>query len=118
MSQAIYQGGGSALNDTWSPGTYAWINCGGLRDYFKGQGLWVSSTGASAGAGDVILMCDEYNNAQHAAMVAMNDTVTRTFSAHTNDRLKNAYSASSTFGYSEVEFYGFVNWVVGYNPDM
>lgn len=43
--------------------------------------------------------------ASHVVMCVSNDTVTRSFSGHTNDRLKFAYSSDATFESAIVDYY-------------
>lgn len=83
-------------DQTW---TYAWQNVRGLRDYMLDQGYWQESTWAAAAAGGVIVFKTEAGTPYHTVMIVLNDTVTRLFSGHTNDRHQYPYSYSSLCDY-------------------
>jgi|GEM_PF-1176847 len=99
VSQSIHAGG-IPMDSTWKRGTpanttVAWVNTGYLKTYMlTTKGYWVASTYTSASAGGVL-----YTATSHVVLIVKNDTVTRQYSAHTNDRNQCNYSNVSGYLY-------------------
>lgn len=107
VSQAMAYGG-VPTDSTWKPGNTAWTSCSAMKKYFvTTKNWWSSSDFAKCSAGGVVMLFGRSGSPYHVVMIVQNDTVTRTYSAHTNDRLKLAYSSNSSFGASSVEYYDF-----------
>lgn len=107
VSQAMAYGG-VPTDSTWKPGNTAWTSCSAMKKYFvTTKNWWSSSDFAKCSAGGVVMLFGSSGSPYHVVMIVQNDTVTRTYSAHTNDRLKLAYSSNSSFGASSVEYYDF-----------
>jgi len=116
VSQGMYAGG-IPTDDTWKPGAKAWIVCQNMLNYFTTtKGWWTESDIARAAAGEIIMMYNKYGVPYHVVMIVLNDTITRQFSGHTNDRLQHNYSTSTTFNASYVKFYRFSNYTLEYKP--
>lgn len=108
VSQAIYAGGipktTTEVNDRdhWFAGRHgcsiAWENCTAMQYYFTKNGYWAASDYNCCNAGGVIFLKDQSGKRYHVIMCVHNDTVTRLFSAHTNDRLREAYTETSLLG--------------------
>jgi hypothetical protein len=98
-SQSI-KAGGIPMDSTWKRGTpaktsLAWVNTGALKNYMLDtKKYWKTSTYAAASAGGVL-----YTASSHVVMIVQNDTVTRKFSGHTNDRNRVNYSNVSGYKY-------------------
>lgn len=92
VSQSLHAGG-IPMDSTWKRGTpanttIAWVNTGYLKTYMlTTKGYWKASTYTSASAGGVL-----YTASSHVVLIVKNDTVTRQFSGHTNDRNQCNYS--------------------------
>lgn len=69
--------------------TYAWHNTGGLKTYMTNNGYWDNSTFAACNAGNVV-----YTDSGHVTLCTLNDTITRRYTAHTNDRNNKIYSSA------------------------
>ncbi len=109
VSQAMAYAGVPTTN-TWKKDSYAWINCGALETYFTDTtNYWTKSDFASCNAGGIILLKGSSGKPYHAVMNVQNDTVNRSYSAHTNDRRMSTYNSSSYFGASQVSYYIFEN---------
>lgn len=98
VSQSLHAGG-IPMDSTWKRGTpanttVAWVNTGYLKNYMINKGYWKSSNYTSAAAGGVL-----YTSSSHVVMIVKNDTVTRQFSGHTNDRNQVNYSNVSGYLY-------------------
>ena len=103
VSQALHAGGipidpgqWDRLND--KNGTYhdAWTYVPSLKEYMMDKGHWTTSNFTQANAGNVIVIAPD----SHTMVIVLNDTVTRKFSAHTNDRKQYIY-----YDYSGWEYY-------------
>lgn len=107
VSQAIYAGG-IPTDSQWYPGSYAWINVDGLRDYFYlDKAYWYKSTYENCNAGNIIINVDSTGDRYHVNMCVLNDTVNRAYAAHNADHSNKAYSR--TYWSDTVEFYKFYN---------
>jgi len=99
VSQSLHAGG-IPMDSTWKRGTpanttVAWVNTGYLKTYMlTTKGYWKASTYTSASAGGVL-----YTASSHVVLIVKNDTVTRQFSGHTNDRNQCNYSNVSGYLY-------------------
>jgi len=99
VSQGLYAGG-IPMDSTWKRGTpanttVAWVNTGYLKTYMlTTKSYWVASTYTSASAGGVL-----YTASSHVVMIVQNDTITRKYSTHTNDRNQVNYSNGSGYLY-------------------
>ncbi len=99
VSQGLYAGG-IPMDSTWKRGTpanttVAWVNTGYLKTYMlTTKSYWVASTYTSASAGGVL-----YTASSHVVMIVQNDTITRKYSAHTNDRNQVNYSNGTGYLY-------------------
>ncbi|MBU5437195.1 amidase domain-containing protein [Tissierella sp. MSJ-40] len=99
VSQSL-KAGGLPTDSTWKGGSTAWINCEKLTDYMVNtKKYWKKSDYENANAGGVIMMKNSQGRRYHTVMIVKNDTVTRQFSGHTNDRLQSAYSKNSSWEY-------------------
>lgn len=98
VSQAIHAGGIPIDPGQWERGNDGdtWIYVPYLKDYMINHGHWTTSNFTNANAGNVIVM----PNNSHTMVIVLNDTVTREFSAHTNDRKQYIY-----YDYSGWEYY-------------
>lgn len=109
VSQAMSYGY-TPVSSTWAPGTYAWINCVGMRNYFYyNNNYWTTMTYANCAAGGIMLMLNSSGTPSHVNMIVHNDTVTRKLSAHTTDRKEFVYTASWTLSGGYNEYYWFSN---------
>ena len=92
VSQCLVAGG-VPMSSTWqfksngSP-TYAWHNVNGLKNYMTNNGYWDKSTFSACNAGNVV-----YTSSGHVTLCTLNDTATRRYTAHTNDRNNKIYSS-------------------------
>lgn len=92
VSQSIHAGG-IPMDSTWKRGTpanttLAWVNAYDLKSYMLNtKQYWKASNYTSAAAGGVL-----YTSSDHVVMIVLNDTITRKFSGHTNDRYRANYS--------------------------
>ncbi len=99
VSQSLHAGG-IPMDSTWKRGTpanttVAWVNTGYLKTYMlTTKSYWVASNYTSASAGGVL-----YTASSHVVLIVKNDTVTRQFSGHTNDRNQSNYSNVSGYAY-------------------
>lgn len=121
VSQAIFAGGipktTTEVNDKyhWFASRYgcslAWENCSDMHTYFTHNGYWAASDYNCCNAGGVIFLKDQSDMRYHVVMCVQNDTVTRLFSAHTNDKLKEVYTETSLLGKKckSVEYWVFAN---------
>jgi len=120
VSQAIFAGGipktstSISDNEHWFASQYgcsvAWESCTGMQHYFYTfAGYWTLSNFTNCNAGGVIFFLDNTGARYHVVMCVQNDTVTRKYSAHTNDKLAVTYTSSASFGASSVEYYVFAN---------
>lgn len=121
VSQAIHAGGipktTAEVSDQyhWFASQYgcslAWENCSALHVYFTHNGYWAASDYNCCNAGGVIFLKDQAGRRYHVMMCVQNDTITRLFSAHTNDRLREAYTETSLLGKRcrSVEYWVFAN---------
>ena len=83
----------SSANNSW---TYAWQNCNGLKKYmYDTKSYWALSDYTNAAAGGVIMYKNSDGSYYHTVMIVKNDTVSRQFSGHTNDRKQYGYGNSS-----------------------
>lgn len=108
VSQAIFAGGilmtSKEKSDAchWFAGPHgcslAWENCTALHAYFTGKQYWTHSDLTWCRAGGVIFFKDKSGKRYHVVMCVQNDTVTRTYSAHTHDRRCQAYTVPDSFG--------------------
>ncbi|WP_158281680.1 amidase domain-containing protein [Sporanaerobacter acetigenes] len=99
VSQSL-KAGGLPTDSTWKAGSTAWVNCESLTNYMVStKKYWKKSDYENANAGGVIMMKNSDGHRYHTVMIVKNDTVTRQFSGHTNDRLKTAYSKNSNWEY-------------------
>ncbi len=104
VSQAIHAGGipidpghWERLKDGNDPNySWAWTYVPHLKGYMIYHGHWTTSNFTNANAGNVIVM----PNDSHTMVIVLNDTVTRKYSAHTNDRKQYIY-----YDYSDWEYY-------------
>jgi len=103
VSQALHAGGipidpgqWERLKDEDGDYTWAWTLVSSLKDYMVSHGHWTASNFTQANAGNVIVM----PNDSHTMVIVLNDTVTRKYSAHTNDRKQYIY-----YDYSGWEYY-------------
>lgn len=125
VSQAICAGGipmtSREKSDAchWFAGPYgcslAWENCTALYTYFTAKQYWAPSDLNQCNAGGIIFFKDKSGRRYHVVMCVQNDTVTRTYSAHTHDRRCQVYTVPDSFGVesSAVECWVFQNSVVG-----
>jgi RNA polymerase sigma-70 factor (ECF subfamily) len=102
VSQALHYGGipieagqWERLKDKDGQFTWAWTYSPSLKGYMMNRGYWTTSNFTNANAGCVIRMPNA-----HTMMIVLNDTVTRKYSAHTNDRKQCIY-----YDYSGWEYY-------------
>lgn len=121
VSQAIYAGGipktTTEVSDQyhWFASQHgcslAWENCTALHFYFTHNGYWAASDYNCCNAGGVIFLKDQAGKRYHVVMCVQNDTITRLFSAHTNDKWKEAYTETSLLGKKckSVEYWVFAN---------
>lgn len=121
VSQAIYAGGipktTAEVNDLdhWFAGpngcSIAWENCTAMQYYFTHYGYWAASDYNCCNAGGIIFLKDQTGKRYHVVMCVQNDTVTRLFSAHTNDKLREVYTETSLLGRKckSVEYWVFAN---------
>lgn len=121
VSQAIYAGGipktTTEVNDRdhWFAGrngcSIAWENCTAMQYYFTHNGYWAASDYNCCNAGGVIFLKDRSGKRYHVVMCVHNDTVTRLFSAHTNDKLREVYTEASLLGRkcASLEYWVFAN---------
>ncbi|KXG74881.1 amidase domain-containing protein [Thermotalea metallivorans] len=98
VSQSLHAGG-IPMDSTWKRGTpanttLAWVNTGSLKSYMLDKSYWKASNYTSAAAGGVL-----YTSSSHVVMIVKNDTITRQFSGHTNDRNQVNYSNVSGYQY-------------------
>ncbi|MGF7430277.1 amidase domain-containing protein [Thermoanaerobacterium thermosaccharolyticum] len=99
VSQALHAGG-IPTDGTWYRGATAkqtaasWVNTSSLKSYMLNKGYWKASNYTSASAGGVL-----YTSTSHVVMIVKNDTITRQFSGHTNDRNQVNYSNVSGYEY-------------------
>lgn len=98
VSQALHAGGIPIDPGQWERGNDGdtWIYVPYLKSYMMDKGHWTTSNFTQANAGNVIVM----PNDSHTMVIVLNDTVTREFSAHTNDRKQYIY-----YDYSGWEYY-------------
>lgn len=90
VSQCLVEGG-IPMSDDWEyptdgDPTYDWHNTGGLKTYMTDEGYWDESTYSACNAGNVV-----YTSSGHVTLCTLNDTVTRRYTAHTNDRNNKIY---------------------------
>lgn len=79
-----------------------------MKTYFTTtKNWWTASDFTNCNAGGIILLNNFSSAPYHAVMCVQNDTVTRAYSAHTNDRNAVVYSSSSSFGATSVSYYIF-----------
>lgn len=121
ISQAIHAGGIPKTTtevsdlDHWFAGpngcSIAWENCTAMQYYFTHNGYWTASDYNCCNAGGVIFLKDQSGKRYHVVMCVQNDTVTRLFSAHTNDRLREVYTETSLLGKkcASLEYWVFTN---------
>ena len=109
VSQAMYAGG-VPQSTTWKPGTSAWQTCVGMKTYFTTTNKWWNTSNyANCNAGGIMMITKKgQTNPYHVMMIVENDTVHRSYSAHTRDRLIQPYS-DTYFGTDKVDFYRFEN---------
>lgn len=99
VSQSIHAGG-IPMDSTWKRGTpanttLAWVNTGSLKSYMLNtKQYWAVSNYTSAAAGGVL-----YTASTHCVMIVLNDTVTRRYSGHTNDRNQRNYTDTPGWEY-------------------
>lgn len=112
VSQAMYAGG-VPTDGSWKAdkGCYNWVNCQGMRSYFRDtKKYWTTTTYRNCNAGGVILLIKSSGRPSHAMMNVLNDSVTTKYSAHTNDRKNLVYTHSGLLkdsGASRIEYYIF-----------
>lgn len=121
VSQAIHAGGidktSNDVNDKyhWFASEYgcsiAWENCESMYFYFTHNNYWTASDYANCNAGGIIFLKDTSGTRYHVVMCVQNNTVTRLYSAHTQDALKVPYTGKSSFGTScnSLEYWVFTN---------
>lgn len=81
-----------------------------MKTYFTStNSWWETSNFANCNAGGIIMLNNRNGKPYHVVMCVQNDTVTRAYSGHTNDRLRQTYSSSSSFGAASVSYYRFGN---------
>ncbi len=99
VSQSLHAGG-IPMDSTWKRGTpanttLAWVNTGYLKTYMlTTKAYWKTASFSTAYAGGVL-----YTASSHVVFLVFNDTVTRKYSAHTNDRNQVNYSNVSGYAY-------------------
>lgn len=81
VSQALSDGG-IPEDNTWKPGSRAWVNVSELTSYMTRNGYWTSVSYSILQKGDIISLIKD----SHVAMITAFDGVTYSYSAHTNDR--------------------------------
>lgn len=107
VSQAI-RAGGIPTDSTWYPGSYAWVNVGGLREYFYiTKDYWYLSNYEKCNAGNIIINVSSSGGRYHVNMCVLNDTVNRAYAAHNADHSNKAYGRY--YWSDTVEFYKFYN---------
>lgn len=121
VSQAIHAGAidktSNDVNDKyhWFASEYgcsiAWENCESMYFYFTHNNYWTASDYANCNAGGIIFLKDTSGTRYHVVMCVQNNTVTRLYSAHTQDALKVPYTGKSSFGTScnSLEYWVFTN---------
>lgn len=124
VSQAIFAGGipktSTEVSDAyhWFASQWgcsaAWENCTHMHTFFTSNSYWTASDYANCNAGGVIFLKDGTKSTAtryHVVMCVQNDTVTRTYSAHTSDRKAVAYTGISSFGTDckALEYWVFTN---------
>lgn len=119
VSQAIFAGGipktSTEVSDAyhWFASQWgcsaAWENCTHMHTFFTYNNYWTASNITNCNAGGVIFLKDSSGDRYHVVMCVLNDTVNRAYSAHTSDKKAVAYTTSSTFGASSLEFFVFTN---------
>ena len=79
--------------------------------YFTHNNYWTASDYANCNAGGIIFLKDTSGTRYHVVMCVQNNTVTRLYSAHTQDALKVPYTGKSSFGTScnSLEYWVFTN---------
>lgn len=111
VSQAMRRGG-VPTDGTWKKGSAAWQSCGGMLRYFKNtKGWWETSNFSRCNAGGIIFLYNTSTSGEpdHVMMNVQNDSVTRAYSAHSNDRQKKVYTSNAAFGGGTVHYYRFTN---------
>lgn len=96
VSQCLHAGG-IPTDSTWSRGdvgTYAWVNVTGLKNYMLSKGYWTSATVSTCLSGGVIFTASD-----HVVMCVRNDSVTKYYTGHTNDRVYAPYTNPSGWVY-------------------
>lgn len=93
VSQSLHAGG-LPTDSTWKYYQMAWANTGSLKTYMLNKSYWIQSNYTSASAGGVL-----YTASSHVVLITKNDTITRQFTGHTNDRKEFNYSNVSGYVY-------------------
>lgn len=106
VSQAIHAGG-IPTDSLWYPQSYAWVNVGGLRNYFYStKHYWYVSNYEECTAGNIIINVNAENVRYHVNMCVLNDTVNHAYAAHNADHCNKSYSRTY-WGSAKVEYYKF-----------
>lgn len=116
VSQAM-NAGGIPITSTWNSSKVNWTSCTKMEEFFTTTtNLWETSSFSDCPDGGIIIATYVTTNAEgekvtsrHAMMCVENNTVTRRYSAHTNDRLMTAFTSTNYFGAESVAYYKFKN---------
>lgn len=96
VSQCL-NAGGIPTDTTWKFGTPAWANTGSLKTYMTTtKGYWTSATVSTCLSGGVIFTSSTFD---HVVMCVRNDSVTKYYTGHTNDRVYAPYTNPSGWVY-------------------
>lgn len=93
VSQSLHAGG-LPTDSTWKYYQSAWANTTSLKTYMLNKSYWVTSNFTSANAGGIL-----YTSPSHVVLITKNDTVTRQYTGHTNDRKECNYSNAPGYVY-------------------
>lgn len=97
VSQAM-RAGGITTDTTWYPYSLAWRGTLSMQNYFYGTlGLWKRVSLGTTKVGDVLSLNNSAGS-YHVGIITEVDTVTRTYSGHTNDRLNQPFNGSTFAG--------------------
>lgn len=96
VSQCL-NAGGIPMDSTWkrgATGTPAWVNVSSLKSYMVNKGYWTSATISTCLSGGVI-----FTSSSHVVMCVENDSITKYYTGHTNDRVYAPYTNPSGWVY-------------------
>lgn len=97
VSQCMRAGGIPYDSGNWGYCLTNWHNTTSLKNYMKNKGYWNDGSAAGTNAGNII-----YTASDHVVLCTLNDTVTRRYTGHTNDRNNQLYSTTSGFTFYNI----------------